>query len=471
MHISSIRLSKSNSTSRPRLVSITRTDLYTCLSHAVPTRFLRCWRIFHFSVGLLCSLVPSVSLATSPDDAFLEASPIDSPSKVEETRAAAYRKSLAQDPQNDEVRAKLAQALAWSGQYHEAEQLYHDILTRHPNDSDVLTALARVKAWRGDYPAAERLYEGVLAVDAENEDARRGLADTLYWNGHFVRALAEYKRLSLAHPSAELTQRIAEVQTAQDRLTQSQQLRAPVGASSARPALPFRDYLKAGYGHFPYTNNIADERHFLLEGAHAFGAQTAVVRVEPTDRFGLTDVPISGELYSTLWSKAWGYISGGVTPNARFMADYSLGGEVYQSLGVLSSALSALEPSFGYRHLQFKSEGVDLLMPGMVLYLPFNLWLTEKIYWIPTTGAITLSSMLTWRPTERVQAWISGGFGTASERIFAEQDFVRVPSKIFQAGIIFPLSESFSAEALGLYEDRESLYKRQGGMLNLLWHY
>ncbi len=385
--------------------------------------------------------------------------------------AEAYRRHLAQDPANDEVRAKLARALGWSGQHAEAERLYREILSRHPADRDVLTALARVRAWQGDYVGARRLYAEVLTVDPSNDEARLGLADTFYWSGDSSRALEEYQRVAAVKPSAELLKRIEDVRARENQLTRSQQQRAPVGTGRISPVLPFRDYVKVGYGHYGYTNNIPDERRYLVEGARAFGNQTAVVRAEPTSRFGLTDVPLSGELYSPLWEKAWGYLGGSVAPGARFMADYSIGGEVFQGLGILSTTLSAFEPSLGYRHLQFKSMGVDLLIPGLTLYLPYHVWITEKVYFVPDTGAVTLSSMVTWRPTDRVQVWVSGAFGTAGERIVAEQDFVRVPSRILQAGIIFPLSESFSAEAVGVYEDREALYRRQGGLFNLIWHY
>jgi len=64
--------------------------------------------------------------------------------------------------------------------------------------------------------------------------------------------------------------------------------------------------------------------------------------------------------------------------------------------------------------LEHAKTDIDLLLPGLTLYLPFNLWLTEKVYIIPNTGAITLSSQLTWRPTDRLQLFASGSFGTST---------------------------------------------------------
>jgi len=111
------------------------------------------------------------------------------------------------------------------------------------------------------------------------------------------------------------------------------------------------------------------------------------------------------------------------------------------------------------------------LIPGLVIYLPYNVWITEKVFYVPDTGATTLSSGITWRPTDRVQLSFSGGFGTASERIVAEQDFVRVPTLTMRGAVIFPLSRYFSGELAGYYEDRETLYVRRGGTFNLVFHW
>jgi YaiO family outer membrane protein len=144
---------------------------------------------------------------------------------------------------------------------------------------------------------------------------------------------------------------------------------------------------------------------------------------------------------------------------------------LFQGLGAAHSVFTPLEISFGYRHLRYKKDGIDLFMPGLTVYFPYNVWLTEKIYYIPDTGAITLASQLTWRPQDRLQFYASGSFGTSGERIVATQDFTRVQSRTVQGGVTFPLSARFSAEASGYYEDRGILYIRRGGMLNLIVHW
>lgn len=379
--------------------------------------------------------------------------------------ASLYRDYLQRRPEDDEVRALLARVLSWQGHHEEAVALYRDILARHPVDIDVRIALARVRSWQQQFDESAALYRAVLDEDPKNVEAKQGLADTLYWSKHYQEALLLYQGVYDQTHNPEVGQRILAVT---HEITLS--ARAPVGPR-ARPALPFRNYVKLGYSHYTYTNGFPDERDGVIEAAKPMGELTFVGRITPLNRFGLHDTPVSGELYSPLWKRAWGYLGASGAINPGFVPNLTVGGEVFQGLGNLSPYLSPFELSFGYRRMHFKQEGIDLLEPGVTIYLPFNFWLTEKIYYVPEQGSITLSSQLTWRPTDRLQLFASGGFGTSGERIIAIQDFTRVSSRILQGGAIFPISERFSGELLGYYEDRSTLYVRRGVTFNLIWHW
>ena len=382
-----------------------------------------------------------------------------------------YRTYLARDPGNDEARAALARLLSWQGQYDDAIALYQDILTRYPDDLDVQIALARAMSWKKEFADARSLYEAVLQHDPNNMDAKRGLADTLYWSGQYGRALHLYEEINAVAPEPDVEKKIRAVKDELAALAPVQQLRAPVGIKRPLPNLPFRDYYKVGYSHFTYTNQVPDERDWRVEAAKPLGDKTLVGRIEPMNRFGFVDTQVSGELYSPLWEKAWGYIGASGAVNPHFVPNWSLGGELFQGLGLLHRSLSFIEPSFGYRHLAFTSAKVDLLIPGLTIYLPYDSWLTEKLYYVPDTGAMTLSSQLTWRASDRVLLFASGGFGTAAERITATQDFTRFFSRIFQGGLIVPLADRLSAETSVYYEDRGALYVRRGGTFNLIFHW
>jgi YaiO family outer membrane protein len=379
---------------------------------------------------------------------------------------AVYREGLQQTPGHDEIRTALARVLSWQGAYAEATTLYREVLARHPQDQEIRVALAQVLSWQQQFDEARSLYQAVLQAEPAQVDARRGLAEVAHWQGHRSEALQRYEVLLAETHDPAIEQQIRAVKS---ELLVSP--RAAVGQGLTGLRLPYRDYAKIGYGHYSYTKNQPDERDLLFEIAKPFGNQTLVVRAEPINRFGSHDTPLSAELYSPLWQRAWGYVAAQGTINPHFSPNYSFVGEVAQGLGGLHPSLAPFEVSFGYRRLNYKHDDIDLLMPGLTIFLPFNLWLTEKVYMIPNTGAVTLASQLTWRPTERVQLFASGSFGTSGERIVAAQDFTRVGSRTIQGGVTFPINERFSAETSGYYEDRGFLYVRRGGNFNLIYHW
>jgi YaiO family outer membrane protein len=379
---------------------------------------------------------------------------------------ALYRDGVQRYPENDEMRSALARVLSWQGAHSEATSLYREVLARHPKDQDIRVALAQVLSWQKQFPEAQALYEQVVREEPRHREAHRGLAELAHWQGNRAEALTRYEALVAETHDLDIEQQLRNVQS---ELLVSP--RAAVGQGLTGLRLPYRDYAKIGYGHYTYTRSQPDERDLLFEVAKPIGDQTVVVRAEPINRFGSHDTPLSAELYSPLWKRAWGYVAAQGTVNPHFAPNYSFIGEMAQGLGGVHAALAPFEVSFGYRRLNYKKDDIDLIMPGLTIFLPFNLWLTEKVYAIPNTGAMTLSSQLTWRPTERVQVFASGSFGTSGERIVAAQDFVRVQSRTFQGGVTFPVNDRFSVEASGYYEDRGFLYVRRGGNLSLLYHW
>lgn len=384
---------------------------------------------------------------------------------------ATYQAYLTARPEDDAARGALARVLSWQGKYDEAVGLYEDILTRHPVDLDVRIALARVKSWQKKFTEARTLYERVLDEEPNNLEAKRGRADTFYWSDDYVSALHAYEEIFAAAPEPEVAQKIQAVRAELTGSASLQSPRAVVGKDTTAPSLPYRDYVKVGYSHFSYTKNIPDERNWLFEAARSLGTQTLVGRVEAVDRFRSHDTLLSGELYRSLWKDAWGYIGAAVGIDPQFTPRWTAGGEIFQGLGTMHPTLSFLEPSFGYRHLSFQSLDVNLLTPGITVYFPLNIWLTEKVYYVPENDSCSVSSTLTWRATDRLQMFVSGTVGTAAERLSALQDFTRSDTYVWQGGITFPLTRRLSAEVWGYYEDRQKQYLRRGGSFALLFHW
>ncbi|MDZ7378921.1 MAG: YaiO family outer membrane beta-barrel protein [candidate division KSB1 bacterium] len=382
---------------------------------------------------------------------------------------SALRSLLAAHPEDDEIRGRLARALAVNGHWDEAIDLYRAILARHPHDVDIRLALARTLGWAHRFAEARAEVDEVLAHQANHLEAREVRADLAWWSGQAAQALRWYDELLQEGAGQDVRDKRDKV-AAQLALAVSP--KAPVGPMPEEIALPFRRYVKLGYGGFGYTRQLPQEHNVLAEVAYPWGAATLIGRYEHLRRFGLVDDQFSAEAYRPLWNRAWGYVGASGVPGADFAPSWSVGGELFQGLGAVSETVGFLEPSFGYRRMVFRSgDTVDLLIPGTNIYLPASVWLTEKIYYVADTGAITLSSQLSWRPTARWQAFVSYAFGTSGERIVATQDLVRVRTWSVQGGATMPLAARLSAELTGFHEDRATLYRRTGALVSLIVHY
>lgn len=241
--------------------------------------------------------------------------------------------------------------------------------------------------------------------------------------------------------------------------------------SPKTPSLPYRDYFKYGYAHYTYSNGNPDERAWLLEAAKSLGPRTVIVRIEPLRRFRRHDTLLSAEFYSPLWSRGSGYLAAGGTANPHFSPRAHLGAEVFQNLAVLHPMLSFLEPSFGFRWLSFRDTKVEQLLPGLIIYLPYDVWLTEKVYYVPDTKTTSVSSELNWRIDDRLRLFGGATFGRTAERLGAPQDFTSLTTRTFRGGLTFPVVEWISAEVAGYYEDRKTLYIRRGGNFSLIFHW
>lgn len=416
---------------------------------------------------------------TSPEGLLAQARELEAAKQYRDA-AQVYREYLKARPDDVEVQHALARVVALQGYLDEAAGVYQGILAKHPSDLPALLAMAKILTWQKKAGAAKSYYERVLAVDPNNLEAKRGMADILYWIGEVKQSLRYYEDVYAATQIPEVGQRIQEIRG--ERLATP---RAPIGRVQPETMLPFRDYAKTGAGYYAYTNGIKPEKTgTFMEGGKSIGDYTVIGKLELINRFGLEDLPVSAQFYGPLWHKAWGHATMAFAGSPTFVPNVDVEGEVFQGLEPLHKSLSFLEASIGWRHLfymyqsplfinnrQVPAQEADVFTPSLTAYFSRKVWLTEKVFWVPKTGSMTLSSRLTWRPTDRLELFASGAFGTTSERIIAVQDFFRADTQSYQAGVIFPISENFSGEMSGLYENRGFLYIRQGGNFYLIWHF
>ncbi len=90
---------------------------------------------------------------------------------------------LTQDPENPELRYRLAQVTAWSGAYPSAIAILRKLVADIPSYSEAVVLLARVHSWNADYNQAETLYRSIVKEDPAYGDAQAGLAQLAFYKG------------------------------------------------------------------------------------------------------------------------------------------------------------------------------------------------------------------------------------------------------------------------------------------------
>jgi hypothetical protein len=100
-------------------------------------------------------------------------------------------------------RLLLAETLAWSKEFAEAEQLYRLALQAEPGRREAGLGLARVVLWQARYREARALFSSMLQRDRLDIDALEGRATAAYWSGDFRSAGKEFRTVLERDPGRE----------------------------------------------------------------------------------------------------------------------------------------------------------------------------------------------------------------------------------------------------------------------------
>src|SRR5205823_8745018 len=84
-----------------------------------------------------------------------------------------YRKVIERDPEQDEIRWRLALCLLETGQYSEALKHFEEMARRKPGDVEVNVRLARCQYLMGERPKSRKLLQSVLDEQPDNGTALR----------------------------------------------------------------------------------------------------------------------------------------------------------------------------------------------------------------------------------------------------------------------------------------------------------
>ncbi len=99
----------------------------------------------------------------------------------------------------ESLAVEYARALAWNGQYDEAESTYTRLAVT--GNAAARKGLARVIGWRGELDRSEQTWRKVLETDPRDPEALTGLAQVLTWQGRQTDAESALQLALRANPA------------------------------------------------------------------------------------------------------------------------------------------------------------------------------------------------------------------------------------------------------------------------------
>ena len=270
------------------------------------------------------------------------------------------------EPRNADIHVEMGLTLTGLKRYAEADAAFRHALEIAPNAVDARLGLARLAYFQGRYVAARaRAIE--LAGEAPDSDAKGLLAQV-------NRAIAAQTRKSgkAAPPRKTMT-----------RETMAQTTRIDLDAYDVTPApTPTRWRIDLDGSH----STLSGDRPAWLEanGRIAYDVQPGTALsggVQAARRNDEVDSYLDVRLDRKLSPSASFYLQSGMTPNADFLAEWSLGmgGAVrlYQQPGVFAATVLTLDTRFS----EYTTGMVETYSTGLEQYLMGGrIWLTLR--WI-----------------------------------------------------------------------------------------
>jgi YaiO family outer membrane protein len=304
--------------------------------------------------------------------------------------AAQARQALAARPDSVEALYLLGTLLAFQKRYDEALGTLHEARGLDPDNLDVRLAIARTLSWRGDYAGSERELAGLREAAPDNPELGLLEARLDYYQGRHGAAARRLESLLVVDPEyGEATLLLGDVKRAQGDLAGARRFyqRAleldPDSAAAARLAqvreTPWR--LDLGYEFSDFAREPRDDWHEgLLQLRRQVGGRSGIFgRIEGKERFDLWDVQltIGGDHRFTDWLAAYAEIGG--TPNADFLARWTVTGGGAARLWQGGDSIGATVLTLDYKRSDYRSGVVDTISPGAQQYfLSGRVWLTGR---------------------------------------------------------------------------------------------
>ncbi|MGX5831733.1 YaiO family outer membrane beta-barrel protein [Mesorhizobium sp. 43Arga] len=384
-----------------------------------------------------------------------------------------YRRALGLAPKNTDILVALGLTVGSSQRFDEAGHFFDRALVIKPGLLDARIGKIRLAIWRGDVPGARALVDGVLASSPDNVEALDLDARIAVLEADYTRAGQSFQRVLAIDPrNAEALVGIGDVRRAQGdddaaRQAYREALAIEPGSSDIEQRLavppPRKWRLDLGTEVSDLTNGLGDWTDSSAGLAYRLSPRTTISgRTRVATRFGRTDVQIEGRIDEAFSPAFSAYALAAATPDADFLARYSIGAGASLQLMAAAKAFGPLSLNIDTLYDNFTDTNVTSVSPWVQGYI-FDGRLGLSARWVHAADNIgTRADGYVLRAdlamTQRFNLF--GGYADAPEI----SDGTLVPTRTVFGGISWDVNDPLTLRASIAHEQRPTFDRSTFGL-------
>lgn len=291
-----------------------------------------------------------------------------------------YRRALGLAPKNTDILVALGLIVGSSQRFDEAGHFFDRALAIKPGLLDARIGKIRLAIWQGDVPSARALVDDVLASSPDNVEALDLDAKVALLEADYTRAGQSFQRVLAIDPrNAEALVGIGDVRRAQGdddaaRQAYREALAIEPGSSDIEQRLavppPRKWRLDLGTEVSDLTNGLSDWTDSSAGLAYRLSPRTTISgRTRVATRFGRTDVQIEGRIDEAFSPAFSAYALAAATPDADFLARYSIGAGASLQVMAAAKAFGPLSLNIDTRYDNFTNTNVTSVSPWVQGYI------------------------------------------------------------------------------------------------------
>jgi len=384
-----------------------------------------------------------------------------------------YRRALKLAPKDTDILVALGLVAGSSQSFDKAGHFFDRALAIEPGLLDARLGKARLAIWQGDTPRARALIDGVLAAAPNNVEALGLDGRIALLEGDHRRAGQSFQRVLALEPrNAEALVGIGDVRRAEGddetaRQAYTQALAVEPGSADIEQRLtvppPRKWRLDIGSEVSDLTNGLGDWTDSSAGLAYRLSPRTTISgHTRLATRFGHTDVQLEGRIDQAFTPAFSAYALAAVTPDADFLARYSVGAGASWQVVAPAKAFGPLSLNIDARYDDFADTSVTSIQPWIQGYV-FDGRVGLSARWVhaqDNTGTRADGYVLRADLAVTQRFNVFAGYADAPEI----DDGALIPTRTVFGGISFDVSDPLTLRASIAHEQRPTFDRNIFGL-------